>query len=406
MPTAKYGQLLNVRGSVRFHMIYAGDTEEERQEDGRPIVQAKSLMRVSVDIKGFLGNAEYALHVHEYGDLTDLQEGLNAGEHFIGQGSDEHGCPPSPDRHEGDMGNWKASSGEISLSKDFDLLALTGEKASILGRSVILHAKRDNCTGTNGFSGSRLAQCVIGLKNGDDNEASFDDDVDKAVAVLQPTKHCDEGDCGGSVYFFQMGRAVEVIAFVSGLEVNTEHGFHIHQYGDFSSDDGMSVGEHYNPNGRHHHLPPMLPRHVGDLGNIQSYSRSTGLGWYRYIDPNIRDLNELIGRAVVVHEDSDHGSGPNCDQGGSAGNRLMVGIIGLAHPDTKAPTIPDDVEIDNDFENSECEGPEGDEHDHERKGLIAGLVIGWSLVGFLLLVVLPVVIIFYHRRVHRGYSQV
>lgn len=397
LPTEKFGAMLNVRGHVRFHIVHPQD------EDADPS-QTTSVMRVSVDIKGFLGNEEYALHVHEYGDLTDLKQGLNTGEHFIGTGSPKHGCPPSKIRHEGDMGNWKATGGQIVLSKDFDLLQLRGKNASILGRSVILHAKADNCTGTNGFAGNRLAQCVIGLKNEDYNIAEFVDPIDKAVAVLLPTKHCSD-DCGGAVYLFQMGKSVEVIAMVRGLEYNTEHGFHIHQYGDLSSHDGMSAGEHYNPYGRHHHLPPMLPRHVGDLGNIQSYSPSTGVAWYRYIDPNIRNLQELIGRAIIIHNDPDHGSGENCDEGGSAGGRLMMGVIGVAHPQTKAPTVPDDVEIDNDYENEDC-GELSGHGRRERRGLIAGLVIGWSTVGFLLLIVIPGIIIFYHHRVKRGYSQV
>lgn len=164
------------------------------------------------------------------------------------------------------------------------------------------------------------------------------------------------------MYFFQMGKSVEIIAMVRGLEYNTAHGFHVHQvetfpamvvlctssshlmgqYGDLSGHDGMSAGEHYNPNGRHHHLPPFLPRHVGDLvrssipqqprlliiaqGNIQSFSPSTGVAWYRYIDPNIRNLNQLIGRAVIIHEHPDHGSGENCDEGGLCSSLLFVHI--------------------------------------------------------------------------------
>jgi len=395
-PTEKYGVPLDVRGQVWFHMIYSTEADE---------AAPKSLMRVTVDIKGFLGNEEYAIHVHEFGDLTDLDEGLNTGEHFIGTGSATHNCPPSVERHEGDMGNWKATGGQISVSKDFDLLQLAGRNASILGHSVILHAKSDNCTGPSGFAGSRLAQCVIGLRNEDDNQAEFVDPIAKAVAVLQPTKNCDD-DCEGVVYFFQMGKSVEIIAMVHGLEMNSVHGFHVHQYGDLSRHDGMSVGDHYNPNGRHHHLPPLLPRHVGDLGNIQSYSSSTGVAWYRYFDPNIRNLHELIGRAVVIHADPDHGSGKNCDEGGSSGGRLMVGVIGVAHPQTKAPTIPDDVIINNDYDNEDCGSL--DKHDvREHRGLVAGLVIGWAIVGLLLLIVIPAIMIFYHHRAHRGtYTQV
>jgi len=362
------------------------------------------VVRVTVDLEGLLGNANYAIHVHQYGDLTDQEEGLNCGTHFVGQGSDQHNCPPAKERHEGDMGNWRATGGRIRLSKDFDLLSLAGKNASILGRSVIVHAKSDNCTGSDGHAGSRLAQCVIGLRNEDSNKALFEDELHKAVAVLQPTKYCND-DCTGNVYFFQAGNMVEIIAVVNGLEYDSAHGFHIHQYGDLSSDEGISAGAHYNPDGRHHHLPPVLPRHVGDLGNIQSYSESTGSAYYRYFDSNIRDLKELIGKAVIVHEDFDHGAGEGCDDSGSAGARLMMGVIGVAHPETKAPTFPDDVEIDNEFRNEDCTSLSG-HHKRERGGLLAGLVVGWSITAFLVLVVLPGIIIYYHRRIRRGYAQV
>lgn len=58
LPTEKYGAPLDVRGHVRFHMV------PQEGSDADPS-QTKSVMRVSVDIKGFLGNDLYAIHVHE-----------------------------------------------------------------------------------------------------------------------------------------------------------------------------------------------------------------------------------------------------------------------------------------------------------------------------------------------------
>jgi len=42
------------------------------------------------------------------------------------------------------MGNFKATEGKISDSRELDLLPLTGPN-SIIGRAVVLHAEEDDC---------------------------------------------------------------------------------------------------------------------------------------------------------------------------------------------------------------------------------------------------------------------
>ena len=59
-----------------------------------------------------------------------------------------------------------------------------------------------------------------------------------ASAKLVPTKG---NNTSGSVSFTQSGNKVLVIAEVYGLKPNAEHGFHIHDKGDCSSGDGMSI---------------------------------------------------------------------------------------------------------------------------------------------------------------------
>src|SRR5206468_489386 len=46
------------------------------------------------------------------------------------------------------------------------------------------------------------------------------------------------------------------------------HGAHIHEKADCSSADGKSAGDHFNPDGHKHGMPPG-ERHLGDLGNIE-----------------------------------------------------------------------------------------------------------------------------------------
>jgi len=54
--------------------------------------------------------------------------------------------------------------------------------------------------------------------------------------------------------------------------------------------------------------------------------------FYRRCDTYIQDFYGLIGRGIVLHSSFDHGAGASCDQGGSSGARILVGVIGVANP--------------------------------------------------------------------------
>ncbi|PYM12571.1 MAG: hypothetical protein DME18_11110 [Verrucomicrobia bacterium] len=76
--------------------------------------------------------------------------------------------------------------------------------------------------------------------------------VKQAVAVLHPTAG---SKCHGAVRFTQEGDSVKVVADIEGLNPGQKHAFHIHQFGDCTSSDGMSAGGHYNPESHQHALP-------------------------------------------------------------------------------------------------------------------------------------------------------
>jgi superoxide dismutase, Cu-Zn family len=148
----------------------------------------------------------------------------------------------------------------------------------------------------------------------------------QAVAVLHPTagQHCH-----GVVRFTQDGDSVKVIADLEGLTPGQKHAFHIHQYGDCSSPDGMSAGGHYNPEGHQHGLPDTESRHAGDLGNVQADDQ--GMAHYELMVTNVSIMgakNPIIGRGVIVHAKVDDGSQPV----GNAGGRIACGVIGIANP--------------------------------------------------------------------------
>ena len=152
-------------------------------------------------------------------------------------------------------------------------------------------------------------------------------DATELVAVLSPT----EGNqAAGVVTFESAGKGkVEVKANITGLSPNSKHAIHIHQYGDLTSKDGKSAGDHYNPLGHQHALPDKKVRHAGDFGNLDA--DANGNATLRLVVDNISlagRLSPIIGRGVVVHAKVDDGSQPT----GNAGDRIAVGVIGVRNP--------------------------------------------------------------------------
>ena len=138
-----------------------------------------------------------------------------------------------------------------------------------------------------------------------------------AIAVLTPTEG---NDLQGTVTFTQTPGGVRVQANLTGL-TGTEHGFHVHQYGDCSASDGTSAGGHFNPHGADHAGPDAASRHVGDLGNSEAT--------YDRVDTQLAFEGEssIIGRAVIVHGGTDDLSS---QPSGAAGPRIACGVIGIA----------------------------------------------------------------------------
>ena len=151
--------------------------------------------------------------------------------------------------------------------------------------------------------------------------------VTRAIAVLAPT---DGNTVGGTVSFAQEGSTVTVTAHIIGLEPNTEHAWHIHEYGDISDPRGLATGGHYNPEGHPHSLPPAPQRHAGDFGNLRA--DATGRAHKVITLKNVTlagDMNPIVGHGVIVHAKRDDGGQPT----GNAGARIAQGVIGVAKPE-------------------------------------------------------------------------
>jgi Cu-Zn family superoxide dismutase len=104
-----------------------------------------------------------------------------------------------------------------------------------------------------------------------------------------------------------------------------EKGIHIHQKGDCSDIPGKSMGEHFAPEGHPHGLPTYPEHHLGDLGNIDI--TPAGVGALEIVVPGANlqpgDADSLLGKAIVIHETNDKGTGTS----GDAGKPIACAVI-------------------------------------------------------------------------------
>jgi Cu-Zn family superoxide dismutase len=131
----------NVRGLVMFHEM-----------QGHLMVHAK--------MTGLAPNSEHGFHLHDKGDCASA-DGTSAGGHFNPDGK-PHG-PQATAHHAGDMPSLKAdANGVIDQKFMLEGPTIAAGTASIVGRSVILHANPDDyATQPTGNSGPRIACGVI-----------------------------------------------------------------------------------------------------------------------------------------------------------------------------------------------------------------------------------------------------
>ncbi|MDB6001315.1 MAG: superoxide dismutase [Rhizobacter sp.] len=143
----------------------------------------------------------------------------------------------------------------------------------------------------------------------------------KAIARLEPTKG---NTTAGVVTFEQQKGYVVVVAKITGLTPNQEHGFHVHEKGDCSSGDGMSAGGHFNPLG-HPHGGAAGMGHAGDMPNLKADSAGEARVSFQFIGATVGGgATDIIGRGLIVHaKPDDYRTQPT----GDAGGRLACAVI-------------------------------------------------------------------------------
>ena len=122
-------------------------------------------VKVVANLNG-LSPGKHGFHIHDKGDLSD-PELKSAGGHF-NPTKHKHGGPDTADHHAGDLGNITAdASGHATLEATVQGVSLEegGGANSIIGKSVVVHAKEDDLkSDPAGKSGGRIAGGVIELQ--------------------------------------------------------------------------------------------------------------------------------------------------------------------------------------------------------------------------------------------------
>jgi Cu-Zn family superoxide dismutase len=147
----------------------------------------------------------------------------------------------------------------------------------------------------------------------------------EGVAVIHPASG---STLKGIVRFAEEGSMVKMVADLEGLAPNSQHGFHVHEFGDCSAADASSAGSHYDPiQTKLHGKPGDKGVHAGDMGNIAA--DAGGKAHYELTLHGISiagPQSPILGRAVIVHAKPDDFGQPV----GNAGGRIGCGVIGIA----------------------------------------------------------------------------
>jgi Cu-Zn family superoxide dismutase len=120
-------------------------------------------IRIEAKLSG-LGEGMHGFHIHQYGDCT-ASDGTSAGGHFNPEDT-AHAGPEESTRHVGDLGNIEAGAdGNATYNRLDDVISFYGDH-NIVGRAVVVHAKKDDLTSQpTGDAGGRLGCGVIGIAN-------------------------------------------------------------------------------------------------------------------------------------------------------------------------------------------------------------------------------------------------
>lgn len=134
-------------------------TKDQKARGMIRLMQKGDDLRVAGSIRN-LSPGEHGFHIHEFGDLRNMDDGTSTGGHFnpagVAHGSMENG-------HVGDLGNITANDEGVAT---IDITMKNTQLHFVLGRAFVVHAGRDDLTSQpSGDAGGRVGVGVIGIGN-------------------------------------------------------------------------------------------------------------------------------------------------------------------------------------------------------------------------------------------------
>ena len=126
------------------------------------LMEVEGGVKVTLSVEGVAPGGDHGAHIHEKGDCS-APDGKSAGGHFNPAGHD-HALPTTAKRHLGDLGNLtigKDGKGSLDITIPGANLK-AGDPNSFAGKSIIVHAKKDDGGQPTGNSGDRIGCGVIG----------------------------------------------------------------------------------------------------------------------------------------------------------------------------------------------------------------------------------------------------
>ena len=145
------------------------------------------------------------------------------------------------------------------------------------------------------------------------------------VVELVPTGAITPNPTRGTVTFTALDHGVRVSGEVRGLVPGSEHGFHIHEKGDCGN-NGDASGGHFNPTGATHGKFAAPGSHAGELPSL--VADAGGVARFSVEDHSISltdgAVNNVIGRALIVHRDRDDFT---TQPSGNSGPRIACAVI-------------------------------------------------------------------------------
>ena len=125
------------------------------------LVERDAAVRAHVELHGLALGSEHGFHIHDKGDCS-APDASSAGGHF-NPGAAPHGRAGSAAHHAGDMPSVVADAqGDVKVDLVITGVTLAPGPLSVVGRAIVLHAKRDDyTTQPAGDAGPRIACGVI-----------------------------------------------------------------------------------------------------------------------------------------------------------------------------------------------------------------------------------------------------